>query len=259
MAGGSISRPKGGRKGHGNCLRYSIFKNRSFIIELVGLTIRDDLTERYERDIELMQRMYLEAERQFIEFNIIVPYADNDNNVYSPRLVSLLQIIGSQIDGVLKILAGLLSKNLKISSNSGKPSFTDYTRALDRYGLLSAQKIQLKENKKLLAPFRFDANYTTEWRTALNATKHDLPEGAYIGRYGHVVNSLAALAILHEIAGAAKHDKFRPYILNSKNWPDNGLQMLEMGFVKDYDFCRQKSQVFTYAIWFTLLEPTPTE
>ncbi|AIF84156.1 hypothetical protein NTE_02101 [Candidatus Nitrososphaera evergladensis SR1] len=222
------------------------------------MTLTDDLAEKHEKDIELMQRMYLEAERQFVEFNFIVPYVDNDDQVYSPRLVSLLQVIGSQIDGILKILAGLLSIDVKRVTKKKQPAFTDYTQVIDRHGLLSVQQIRFKENGKVLTPFKFDSSHTTDWRKALNDTKHELPKGAYSGQYGHVVNSIAALAILHELVNTATHDDFRPYILNSKNWFDNGVSMRSLGLQKSHDFCRKKSQVFEYAMWFTLSELTPT-
>lgn len=227
----------------------------------VRLTIRDDVSERYEKDIELMQRMYLEAERQFIEFNLIVPYVENDDNVYSPRLVSLLQIIGSQIDGILKILAGLLSIDIQslLSLGTKEPSFTHYTRILDRYGMLTAQEIRLNETSKVIMPFKFNENHTTDWRIALNATKHDLPQGAYCGRYGHVVNSLAALAILHELVYTSTHDRFRSYILNEKNWANDGADHLDMGYLTGHDFCREKSKVFTYRMRIQLTEPTLVE
>lgn len=56
-----------------------------------------------------MKEHYIESERQFIEFTTIIPLSHNPDNVYSPRLWSILQSVASQIEGMFRILTAELN------------------------------------------------------------------------------------------------------------------------------------------------------
>lgn len=218
------------------------------------MTRLDKLLEAYSQRIDEMHTFYVDAERQFIEFNEIVPYVKNDDDVYSPRLFSLLQYIHSQIDGTLKILAGLLAIEVK-------NKFDHYMRELNGFNMLTVQQIKLREGGKIFKPFELDSNHTTAWRTANNKAKHAMPEGAYFAKYGCVVNSLAALAILHEIIIKAQDLNLRPYILNEKNWYVNNYELFipDTNMFYESRFCQTRSKIFDYPMSLYMNEKAETE
>jgi hypothetical protein len=178
----------------------------------------------YSEEISRMRKIYLESERQFIEFDNIVPYADNDDKVYSPRLVNMLYGIELQIDGMLKILIKLLSLKPK------RQTFPSYIKELNSGGMLSIQEIHFRESRRVMVPFFIDSEYNTTWHKAYNDTKHQLPKGMYSGKYGNVANALAALAILHEIVYTiAYRESYRKEALNKEYWHPILLLSTEMG------------------------------
>lgn len=207
------------------------------------LQLADEREERLARNISLMTKMYLESERQFLEFNNIVPYIGNGDSVYSPRLVTMLQGIGSQIDGMLKIISDI------VSIQPERQTFPSYIEALNRSEMLSKQHILLRDNtSELIFPFCMipDGDNLAWWK-AYNDTKHGLPEGAYSGKYGNVINALAALAILHEIAAAAKRwHMYRNLIIDPTCWHSQPL----LTGVSMSSFAAEYSGVFHYVMLF---------
>src|SRR2546422_9704784 len=145
--------------------------------------------EKIERALS-MQGLYVESERQFAEFTNIIPLKANPLELYSPRLWGILLSVGSQIDGLLK----LLTEEFNLHVNSEK--FPAQCQALNSGGMLSAQKITLRDK---FAPFNPFEEETRGWWEAYNATKHDLPEGIYKATLGNTIQALGALFILNHI------------------------------------------------------------
>lgn len=137
-----------------------------------------------------LRRLYVESEREFIEFTNIIPVDRNPYEVYSPRLWPILLSVGSQVDGMLKLL--IEEFNLDVKSNK----FPAMREALNTEGMLTAQKITLKEK---LEPFNPFAEDNLDWWNAYNATKHDLPEGIYKATLGNTIQALGVLFILNHI------------------------------------------------------------
>lgn len=145
--------------------------------------------EKADRILAL-RRLYVESEREFTEFSNIIPVARNPREVYSPRLWAILQGVGSQVDGMLKLLIDEF--NLRVKSKK----FPAMCKALNKGGMLAAQKITLKEKIEPFNPFAED---NPAWWTAYNATKHDLPDGVYEATLGNTIQALGALFILNHI------------------------------------------------------------
>ena len=169
-----------------------------------------------------MQQLYSNLESEFLSFNKIVPYNHNPDDVYSPKLVNILQNIGPQIYGIFNII----SKQLGITVNPDK--FPNYVRVFNEKELLSNQHVILMEGGKQIKPFEKDQeNYT--WWDAYNSVKHDLPKGIFEATYGKVIQSLGSLYILHHISDTIQRKK-NPIIeegeiLDSSNW----LHVLTLG------------------------------
>lgn len=51
--------------------------------------------------LEGMRELYLDSEKQFIEFSETVPYIDNSWYIHSPRLYSLLLAVCDQIESLM--------------------------------------------------------------------------------------------------------------------------------------------------------------
>ncbi len=177
-----------------------------------------------------MQRLYAESEREFSEFTDIIPITANPPELYSPRLWGVLQSVGSQIDGMLKLLVEEF--NLRVNSSK----FPAECKALNSRGMLSAQKITIQDK---LEPFNPFEETSPGWWDGYNATKHALPNGMYQATLRNTIQALGALFILNHIgnillmrtfpgANAAKDPVDR--VLTSGFWQD-----FEQEFRKDPD------------------------
>lgn len=147
-----------------------------------------------------MQKLYTNLEYEFLLFNEIIPYAHNPIDVYSPKLVNILQSIGPQIYGMFK----MMTDQLDIQSKNFK--FPDYFDSINNHTLLSNQSIILIETNQILEPF--EENKTDyDWWNAYNKVKHELPKGIFETKYKDVIYSLGALYILHHIADTIQRNK----------------------------------------------------
>jgi hypothetical protein len=89
---------------------------------------------------------------------------------------------------------------------------------LNEKNVLSLQKVSPTDKFNLvLQPFQLEEN-TPKW--CYNDTKHDLPQGAYNGKLGNVLNSLAALAILHDLADLFMRNAKPDKLFDGTNWRD---------------------------------------
>lgn len=107
--------------------------------------------------------------------------------------------------------------------------FPEYYKLLNKNGMLTAQKLALKEQvENDICPFMSDD--VPEWWQRYNDTKHDLPEGAYAASIGNVIYALGALAILHDIGELTLRRNSSDNILDKNNWIDTSID-----FRSDYE------------------------
>ena len=164
----------------------------------VGSTYKDDLLS--------MQKIFAESERLFLEFANIIPLEHNPSDVYSPKLVIIIQSVSSQIDGMLKLI---ISELLGIKRRMDYPTMV---QKLDEKGMLSAQKLTLQVKMEPLTPFK---DGQSSWWQAYNNLKHELPAGLYSATLNNTIKALSALFALHSIAE----------ILYLYNIPEKGVNM----------------------------------
>jgi len=164
----------------------------------------------FENDLKNLKRLFQDSEQQLAEFNEIVPYEHNPNNIYSPKLVNLLLQIGPQIEGVTDLIAS--KKSLKFESG-GVPSRIE---RINRNGVLSGFKITSLLNGLLFTPFP----QKTSWWDTYNNTKHNLSQSQFDITYLSVMDTLAALAALHRLSDAIKGTSTEnlEYILDKQYW-----------------------------------------
>jgi len=169
-------------------------------------------SENSEVEIALLWELYKQCEKQFIEFNDIVPYKNNPMYVNSPKLVMLLQSTCIQIEQCQKLLIKIF---LNIDS---KGSFLTLIEHLNKKHMLSIQEVILYDNKEVLKPFA-DAvkRKTPEWWYGYNQAKHQFLKGRFFGTIGETLNALGALFILNRIAGIIK-DVGASNVFDSHQW-----------------------------------------
>lgn len=161
-----------------------------------------------------MRSHYLELEREFIEFNNIIPCNHNPSTVYSPRLVTIMQSCGPQIYGMLEFL----TNHFSIETKNDK--FPSYYKELNEKGMLAFQKVILKYNRRILSPFKFNKDVPSWW-TAYNDAKHRLLEGGnFSATLNNVIKILGAIFILHKIAEELMETEQgkKMLILDKRNW-----------------------------------------
>lgn len=164
-----------------------------------------------EQKLDSMRGLYLDTERQLQEFIHIIPI-DNNPEVYSPRLYSILQFSCAQIDSLFKIIC----QYLNISVKKEERNFPGFHRILNAKGMLEIQEVFLFHRKQMIHPF----NKTEEhlWWTAYNDTKHQLPEGIRQGTLGNVIDAIAATYVLNNIANLTRYVEYADDLFDSKKW-----------------------------------------
>ena len=180
-----------------------------------------------------MRGLYFETERQFMEFVQVIPYEHNPDDVYSPKLVNILQSTGPQIDGMFKIIEA--EPGLAPVSDS----FPSHYDTLNSHGLLEIQKVIPQRMER---PFKPYEARSPDWWQAYNHAKHDLPDGVYEGTFDKVLRALGGIVVLHHIGqllffrhlpktGISQQPDFLAEVVDSQNWHD-----IESAFVHDpYD------------------------
>lgn len=199
--------------------------------------------EEYEDRMYKMQRLHKELEQTYLDVNKIIPYSDNDYEVYSPRFVFILQDASRQVDGMFKLISNRLQSlsPSSLPSDSKKKSrfdFIDYYNFLNSHGMLVAQKLAPKDDAlNTITPFRLKQENVPKWWQAYNDTKHDLPEGETFGKLGHVLYAVGAIAILHDIAEVLLNRTLTATIvLDGSKWLD-----YETAFKQEYVRTKNKS------------------
>jgi hypothetical protein len=181
---------------------------------------------QFERKISRIGDMHLDFERQFKAFTSIVPYKYNKieviNDIFSPRLYSLLQGINSNVDAMCKILADIFD----LKPVRDRPTAYDYFLLLNNQGMLSSQVVSLLEKPEPFKPFVL-VNNELDWWVANNKTKHELPEGASHATYGNVIKALGALVSMLHISHISLSQANMHNILDSKHWRDNTERFID--------------------------------
>ena len=182
-------------------------------------------------DLQSLKRLHRDSEKQLLEFNDIIPYEHNPNNLYSPILVNLLLQVGPQVENVTDLLVRDL--DLKPDGN-GVPS---RIREINKSGVLSGFRTYFLAHDTQFTPFTQEL----EWWDIYNKTKHDLAKSQFEITYGSVMNSMAALASLHRLADAATHcnKEVKMHVSNKEYWN-------EPTFVVNREWIRQDLQNRSY-------------
>ncbi len=97
-----------------------------------------------------MQRLHNELELQFLEVNKIIPYDNNDSNVYSPRYVFILQDASRQVDGLFRLIYKRLD-DLAIAHGAPlsplpRTDFCGYYDFLNSQDMLANQKLAPRDD-----------------------------------------------------------------------------------------------------------------
>ncbi len=149
----------------------------------------------FEFELGEMKKIWEDLEKQLVAFNEVVPYERNSVQVYSPKLVNIMLSAGPQIEGMVKILV----KELKVQPESNK--VLDLIKDINKNAILSVQRISSTLNGLLFTPF---GPAELLWWKSYNATKHELPHSLFEIKYQTVMDSMAALAVLHRISDIVK-------------------------------------------------------
>ena len=180
--------------------------------------------------LDQMKKIYLDTERQLLEFSYIVPI-DENQKLYSPRLYSILQFTCSQVESLMKKIMEILQ--LKPENRSFKSLYDP----LNQMGMLDCQKVILWETEKIIQPFT--SNFQLSWWIAYNKTKHGLPVGLKKGTLQNVISAISSAYILNGIVYVLNNsygDKLP--ILDKNNWGEitvNDSTMHNLRVLRTYD------------------------
>ena len=200
-----------------------------------------------------MEPFYQDIERQFLEFNEIIPIKKNPTSeVYSPRFVNMIYTLGAQVDAVLQILV----KDLQL--NPKEKRFPEYYNALNSNGILKFQKVKCSLDNSTIQPFK---DSTPEWWNRYNKAKHELPFGIEAIRLNHILEALAGLYVLNDLAwtreivtdmGVDLPDDYRysTTFLDIKSWHDEEYDREHNLPVNNYDMGMIKSKIFSRLTYY---------
>ena len=174
----------------------------------------DKKTRDIQIDLEYHRKMleiYLNTEKQFLEFNEWVPMETNKLSVNSPRLYSLLITSCGQVEALMKKICESIDIIPK------KKNFPEYYKILNSQGMLGLQSITVYNTGKNFRPFN-ENNEEHFWWKSHNDAKHELPEGILKGTIENVLYALAAINILQKIFLSIPLDDDAQKILDPKYW-----------------------------------------
>jgi len=193
--------------------------------------------------LQNLKRLHIDSENRFLEFNDIVPYEHNPNDVYSPILVNLMLQAGPQIENLVDLIINELKLKPK---EKGLPA---RIREINRDGILSGFKISMLTNDMQVTPYK----QKFSWWDTYNKTKHDLSKSQFKITYVSVVEILASLASLHRFADVLNrsNEDYRKEILNKQYWQNT----FDFPSSYEYESARKfptawKSKVFRISNYF---------
>lgn len=158
-----------------------------------------------------MREIYLNTEKQFLEFNEWVPFETNDWEINSTRLYFILITTCGQIEALMKKIC----EELKISPK--EENFAGWYEALNHDRVLYFQQVSVIRTNDTIKPFN-ENNSNHFWWKNHNKAKHELPEGILHGTIKNVIYALAALNGLHKILTNIPYDEPKIKLLESKYW-----------------------------------------
>lgn len=200
-----------------------------------------------------MEPFYQDIERQFLEFNEIIPVKKNPiREIYSPRFFNMIHTLGSQVDALLQILLKDLGIKLKTKN------FPEYYSALNVNGVLSFQKVKCSLNHSTIQPFK---ESSPEWWNKYNKAKHDLPFGIESIRLNHILDSLAGLYVLNELAWTREiatdlaidlpdFYRYPSTFLDIKSWRDEEYEQEHNLPTNNNDTVMIKSKIFSRVTYY---------
>lgn len=160
-----------------------------------------------------MQYLYQFTEREFLEFDKVVPMRFNPTmNVVSPKLYFLLMTICGQIESTVIHIC----KNLdmyKKNENFG----TCYKKLLKESDIIERQSVEISATRQIIKPFVKTNTDTPSWWTSYNKVKHTIPKGIEHSTVKNTVHALAGLYLLmtfHRSIPIKTHKD----ILNTQYW-----------------------------------------
>ena len=187
-----------------------------------------------------MQELYRFTERQFLEFDEIVPMRLNrKGDTVSPKLYFLLMTICGQVESV----TGRICKSLDIRAESDTFSAL-YKKLCEEFSTTKEQSVQTVMTREVIRPFGETENDTPSWWTSYNKVKHDIPKGIERATVRHTIHALGGLYLLLNFYQSIPCNNPKD-ILDAENWfsgnPTPRLPSNRFGYVPDVDY---KSSLF---------------
>lgn len=196
-----------------------------------------DLPIKYMKD---MHELYQFTERQFLEFDEIVPMRLNrEGKTVSPKLYFLLMTICGQVES--------LTRRICQSLDIGKENDTfraHYEKLHEEFSTIKELSVQTITTCEIIRPFEETENTVPLWWTSYNKVKHEIPKGIERATVRNTVHALGGLYLLLYIYKSIPCNDPRD-ILDTNHWfPSNQMVRLSsyrFGQVPNVDY---KSSLF---------------
>ena len=160
-----------------------------------------------------MRYLYQFTEREFLEFDKIVPIRFNPTmSAVSPKLYFLLMTICGQIESTVIHIC----KNLDMYKKNEK-FVTCYGKLLEESDIIERQSVEIATTRQIIKPFIKTDNYVPSWWTSYNKVKHTIPKGIEHATVKNTVHALAGLYLLMTFHGSIPI-KLPKDILNTQYW-----------------------------------------
>ena len=183
-----------------------------------------------------MQELYRFTERQFLEFDEIVPMRLNkEGNVVSPKLYFLLMAVCGQVESVTRHIC----KELGIPVKKNDGFSTLYNKLCGKFSLIKEQSVQIVMTRDVIRPFGETEKDIPSWWTSYNNVKHKIPEGMEHATARQTIYALGGLYLLMNLYQSLPRNP--KDVLNVDNWffGNNPMQRLpsnRFGHVPDVDY-----------------------
>lgn len=158
----------------------------------------------------LFWELYRGMESSFMNFLDYVPFFKGNEDVYSPKLLALIQQIGNYVDSAFKEMA----RYKGFTSNSGCKTIREkkddskivnmslYRETFEKLYCLSSVDVYAKvlPTRRKLAPFEeFEHNKSPEWWKIYNKLKHDLAINLHKANLNNTLRALAGAFVLNVV------------------------------------------------------------
>lgn len=179
----------------------------------------DDESLRFE--LENLEKLHVDLEKQMIKFDEIIPYERQTTaKIFSPRLLNMMLACGPQIESVTKLIAKRckidLNDVIDDSGNTMPRSTPKLIHEINSKTVLSGFEIVTKLHNLQFTPFTLHL----EWWNKYNDLKHGLSTKQFEINYAVVMDALAGLSGLHCLAKkvvSVSNEKVEE-VLEPKNW-----------------------------------------